>query len=76
MKNNIKALYQQIADKSNAINQVALATGRSFNGVKNHWLCDSGGWSIPDEQVSKVTDILQKIIKNQNDTEVNEPQTL
>lgn len=64
-KENIKHLYGKIKNKSNFIQLVADETGANYGTVKSHWLCASGGFSVPEQHEDIVIKLAQRTIKNQ-----------
>ncbi len=64
-RENIKFLYKKVKIKSTAIQLVADETGVAYGTVKNHWLCPSGGFSVPGKYQDLVIKLLQNTIKNQ-----------
>ncbi len=57
--------YSKIKNKSKFIQKVADKTGIAYGTVKNHWLCASGGFSVPGKYQDLVIKLLQNTIKNQ-----------
>lgn len=78
MIENIKTLYKQLdrGNKAPSITAIADKCGVTYLTVKNYWLCDSGGWSVPEQHQKDVVEIFQEAIKEQNrikNIEVKEP---
>ncbi len=67
-EDNVKNLYSQVTNKTEAIKAVADACSRRPNTVKTHWLTEAGLWSYPIEFEDTIISVLQNIIKNQNST--------
>jgi len=65
VKDNIKALYRSIKNKTQVIQAIADACGRKPNTVKTHWVSDAAFWSYPEECEGKIVEVLQKAVKNQ-----------
>lgn len=66
-KENIKHLYGKIKNKSNFIQLVADETKANYGTVKSHWLCASGGFSVPKIHQDLIIKLAQNTIKNQKD---------
>lgn len=64
-RENIKHLYGKIKNKSNFIQLVADETKANYGTVKSHWLCASGGFSVPEKYQERVIELLQNTIRSQ-----------
>ncbi len=65
LRQNIKTLYQKIDNKSDFIEFSSAYFSKSFNTVKNHWLCKFGGWSVPEKHQAEMVKLLQNWNKQQ-----------
>ena len=59
----IKTLWQKIDNKTEFIQCVATALGKSPKTLKTHWFSNSGLWSVPAVYQSKVIELQEETIK-------------
>ena len=66
----IKSLYHQVEHKTRFIASAAKEFEKSPQAMKNHWLCDSGFWSVPKKHQAKLIKLLKRQIQIQNGIEL------
>lgn len=64
MIENIKQLYKEVEGKNKFIGVVANEFNLKPTSIRTHWF--GNFWSIPESKQSKVVELLQNQIKNQN----------
>ena len=65
LQENIKNLYKQVDGKTQFIKFVASYFNMKPASVRNHWLSESGFWSVPEKQQAELIKLLQNQIKSQ-----------
>lgn len=85
MIENIKLLMSKIphGKKHLGIAAVSEKCKVGFGTIKSTWLCDSGGWSVPNKHLKDTNAALQETVKHLisigveiNDIDVKEPEKL